>query len=85
MLIGRYRLPQPRTALAGAVHDYAHAAMDVSDGLAGDPPLCVRRCVRRHRCPERPLSAAAAALLARRDRHRDHRFRRRRLQILCAI
>ena len=36
MLVGRYRLPQPRTALAGAVRDYAHAAMDVSDGLAGD-------------------------------------------------
>src|SRR6202158_867389 len=36
MLVGRYRVPQPRNALAGAVRDYAHAAMDVSDGLAGD-------------------------------------------------
>src|SRR5882724_8595303 len=27
MLVGRYRVPQPRTALAGAVRDYAHAAM----------------------------------------------------------
>src|SRR6267154_363073 len=27
LLVGRYRLPQPRTALAGAVRDYAHAAM----------------------------------------------------------
>jgi thiamine-monophosphate kinase len=36
MLIGRYRIPQPRTGLAQAVRDHASAAMDVSDGLAGD-------------------------------------------------
>jgi thiamine-monophosphate kinase len=36
MLIGRYRMPQPRVALALAVRDHASAAMDVSDGLAGD-------------------------------------------------
>src|SRR3984893_7838326 len=36
MLIGRYRVPQPRNALANAVRDHASAAMDVSDGLAGD-------------------------------------------------
>ena len=36
MLIGRYRVPQPRNALAQAVRDHASAAMDVSDGLAGD-------------------------------------------------
>jgi thiamine-monophosphate kinase len=36
MLLGRYRIPQPRVAFAGAVRCYAHAAMDVSDGLAGD-------------------------------------------------
>jgi thiamine-monophosphate kinase len=35
-LIARYRIPQPRTALARAVRDHARAAMDVSDGLAGD-------------------------------------------------
>jgi thiamine-monophosphate kinase len=35
-LIGRYRVPQPRTALAHAVRDHATAAMDISDGLAGD-------------------------------------------------
>lgn len=35
-LIDRYRVPQPRTALADAVRDHASAAMDVSDGLAGD-------------------------------------------------
>src|SRR3954471_8650884 len=31
MLIGRYRVPQPRNALAAALRDYANAAMDVSD------------------------------------------------------
>jgi thiamine-monophosphate kinase len=36
MLIGRYRVPQPRVALAQPVRDHASAAMDVSDGLAGD-------------------------------------------------
>src|SRR5881398_2866985 len=33
MLTGRYCVPQPRNALATAVRDHAHAAMDVSDGL----------------------------------------------------
>jgi thiamine-monophosphate kinase len=32
----RYLLPQPRNALAEAVRAHASAAMDVSDGLAGD-------------------------------------------------
>src|SRR4051812_24363830 len=36
LLIGRYRVPQPRTVLAEAVRGHASAAMDVSDGLAGD-------------------------------------------------
>lgn len=35
-LVDRYLTPRPRTALAQAVGQYAHAAMDVSDGLAGD-------------------------------------------------
>src|SRR6202047_3857885 len=35
-LVGRYRIPQPRNALAEAVRDHASAAMDISDGLAGD-------------------------------------------------
>jgi thiamine-monophosphate kinase len=35
-LVGRYRVPQPRSVLAAAVRDHASAAMDVSDGLAGD-------------------------------------------------
>ncbi|MBR1142018.1 thiamine-phosphate kinase [Bradyrhizobium sp. AUGA SZCCT0431] len=36
LLIGRYRVPQPRVVLAEIVRDHAGAAMDVSDGLAGD-------------------------------------------------
>ncbi len=35
-LAERYLVPQPRTALAEAVRRHASAAMDVSDGLAGD-------------------------------------------------
>ncbi len=35
-LLARYLLPQPRNALAEAVRTHASAAMDVSDGLAGD-------------------------------------------------
>ena len=41
-LIDRYRVPQPRIPLAEAVRHYARAAMDVSDGLAGDlAKLCI--------------------------------------------
>ena len=67
MLIGRYRVPQPRNALARAVRDHAHAAMDVSDGLAGDlAKLCgVSGVSAAIDAPSIPLSAAAAALLAR--------------------
>ena len=66
-LIGRYRVPQPRNALARAVRDHAHAAMDVSDGLAGDlAKLCAASGVSGViDAPAIPLSAAAAALLAR--------------------
>lgn len=35
-LVGRYRVPQPRVAMAEIVRAHANAAMDVSDGLAGD-------------------------------------------------
>jgi thiamine-monophosphate kinase len=35
-LVGRYLLPQPRVAVAALVQTHASAAMDVSDGLAGD-------------------------------------------------
>jgi thiamine-monophosphate kinase len=67
MLVGRYRLPQPRTALARAVREHANAAMDVSDGLAGDlAKLCAASGVSAVvDAPSIPLSAAAAALLVR--------------------
>jgi thiamine-monophosphate kinase len=35
-LINRYLLPEPRNALASALREFASAAMDISDGLAGD-------------------------------------------------
>jgi thiamine-monophosphate kinase len=67
MLVGRYRVPQPRTALAKVVREHANAAMDVSDGLAGDlAKLCAASGVSAAiDAPSIPLSAAAAALLAR--------------------
>lgn len=35
-LAGRYLLPEPRVALASALRAHASAAIDISDGLAGD-------------------------------------------------
>jgi len=66
-LVSRYRVPQPRNPLARAVRDHANAAMDVSDGLAGDlTKLCAASGVSGTVDVARvPLSAAAAGLVAR--------------------
>jgi thiamine-monophosphate kinase len=67
-LIDRYRVPRPRNALAGTVRDYASAAMDVSDGLAGDlAKLCaasgVSAVIEAHHVPLSPAGAAALAAM----------------------
>ncbi len=61
------RVPQPRNALARAIRDHASASMDVSDGLAGDlAKLCAASGTSAViDAPGIPLSAPAAALLAR--------------------
>ena len=65
-LIGRYRVPQPRVALADAVRHAATAAMDVSDGLVGDlAKLCaVSGVSARIEAAALPLSEAGRAALA---------------------
>jgi thiamine-monophosphate kinase len=64
-LLSRYLLPQPRNALALALRDHASAAMDVSDGLAGDlAKLCRTSGVSADiEIAKLPLSAGARAAL----------------------
>ncbi len=65
-LLARYLLPQPRTTIAEALRRHATAAMDVSDGLAGDlSKLCrVSGVAAEVAIADVPLSDAARAALA---------------------
>jgi thiamine-monophosphate kinase len=65
-LLDRYLLPRPRNAIADAVRGFASAAMDVSDGLAGDlAKLCrVSEVSATIDVARLPLSAAAQAALS---------------------
>ncbi|NOJ42734.1 thiamine-phosphate kinase [Bradyrhizobium australiense] len=67
ILVGRYRVPQPRLTLAEIVREYASASMDVSDGLAGDlTKLCGVSGVSAVIGLEQvPLSDAARGLVSR--------------------
>lgn len=65
-LVARYRVPQPRVALAAALRAHAHAAMDISDGLPGDlAKLCAASGVTaRIEASSVPLSDAVRQALA---------------------
>lgn len=65
-LLSRYLLPQPRTVLADAVRANASAAMDISDGLAGDlTKLCrVSGVAATVQVAKVPFSGAAKTALA---------------------
>ncbi len=66
-LIDRYRVPLPRLAIASTLRNSASAAMDVSDGLAGDlAKLCAVSAVSANiELAKVPLSSAAGAVIAR--------------------
>jgi thiamine-monophosphate kinase len=72
-LEGRYLLPQPRNALADAILQYASAAIDVSDGLAGDlDKLCRASSVAAAiEVAAVPLSEAARAAIVAEPALRD--------------
>jgi thiamine-monophosphate kinase len=65
-LLERYLVPQPRNAIAKALREHARAAMDISDGLAGDAAkLAAASGVSiKIDAARLPLSPAAKKLLA---------------------
>jgi thiamine-monophosphate kinase len=66
-LVGRYRRPQPRLALAPLLRQYASAAMDLSDGVVKDAERMLRGSGLggRLRAADVPLSDPARKVLAR--------------------
>lgn len=65
LLLDRYLHPRPLLALAPVLVDHARAAMDVSDGLAGDLAKMLDKGVTaRVEIAAIPLSTAARALIA---------------------
>jgi thiamine-monophosphate kinase len=66
-LVGRYRRPEPRLALAPLLRRYAAAAMDLSDGLVKDLERMLRGSglAGRLRAGDVPLSDPARKVLAR--------------------
>ncbi len=65
-LVSRYHLPQPRVSLGAALRGIAHAAIDVSDGLAADMAhICESsRCGAEIEWARTPLSQAARAVVS---------------------
>jgi thiamine-monophosphate kinase len=65
-LVQRYRRPEPRLALSPALHQYASAAMDLSDGLVKDLDRMLRASgLAGHlRAGDVPRSAAANTFVA---------------------
>jgi thiamine-monophosphate kinase len=65
-LLERYLLPQPRLGLRAALRAAAHAAMDISDGLAGDLAKMLRASgvTAEIAIADVPLSPEAGAALA---------------------
>lgn len=75
-LLDRYRLPRPRLAAAGLIAEVATAAMDVSDGLAGDAAKIAAAsgvAIELQRAAI-PLSEAARAWLAAQPQDQDKIF-----------
>jgi len=63
----RYRLPEPCVNLAASLREHANAAMDISDGLAGDLALmcAASKVTAKVTVSDIPLSRAAERAVAR--------------------